>query len=71
VETYNGAGSITGTIDSSGSIQTFTDAYMIAMSGRGTMTTSTFIFYVISPSKYVRIDGGAGVSNATITVGEK
>ena len=76
VETYNGAGSVAGTIDSNPrtggySIQTYTDAYTIAMSGRGTMTTSTFIFYMISPSKFVRMDGGAGVSNATITVGEK
>jgi hypothetical protein len=76
VEMFNGAGSVTGTMDTSVSngpleIQTFTDAYTIAMSGRGTITTSTFIFYVISPSKFVRMDGGAGANNATITVGEK
>ena len=75
VETYNGAGGVTGTIDSSVNgalgIQTFTEAVTIALSGRGTMTTSAFIFYLISPSKFVRMDGGAGVSNATITVGEK
>jgi hypothetical protein len=76
VEAYNGAGSVTETIDTSAStgplgIQTFTDTYTLAMSGRGTMTTSTFVFYLISPSKFVRMDGGVGVSNATITVGEK
>ena len=76
VETYNGAGSVTATMDSKlfnglVAIQTSTDTVTIAASGRGTMTTSTFIFYVISPSKFVRMDGGAGVSNATITVGEK
>jgi hypothetical protein len=78
VETYDGAGSAAGTIDSMTSnaglalgIQTYTEAYTIAMSGRGTMTTSAFIFYMISPSKFVRMDGGVGVSNATITVGEK
>jgi hypothetical protein len=75
VETYNGAGSVTGTIDSSVNgalgIQTFTEAVTIALSGRGAMTTSTFIFYLISPSKFVRMDGGAGVTNAKITVGEK
>ena len=76
VETYNGAGSVTGTIDSSITngvlgIQTYTGAVTIALRGRGTMTTSTFIFYVISPLKFVRMDGGAGVSSAMITVGEK
>lgn len=76
VETYNGAGSVTGTMDSKSftgllGIQTFTDTVTIAASGRGTTTTSNFIFYVISPSKFVRMDGGVGVSNATITVGEK
>jgi hypothetical protein len=64
VEAYNGAGSVTGTIDtivSNGPLgtQTFTDTYTIAMRGQGTMTTSTFIFYVISPSK-IRAHGWRG-----------
>jgi len=76
VEAYNGTGSVTGTIDSNPinppiSIQTFTDAYTIAASGRGTMTTSAAIFYLVSPSKFVLMDGGVGVTQSTITVGEK
>jgi hypothetical protein len=77
VATFNGAGSVTGTTDSNQSpgglslAQAFTDTYTIAASGRGSMTTSAAIFYLISPSKYLLLDGGVGVGDATITVGEK
>jgi len=76
VETFNGTGTVTGTKDSPSinsllAIQTFTDAYTIAMSGRGTMTASNFVFYVISPSKFVSMDGAASPSNPSFTVGEK
>jgi len=76
LETFNGAGSVTGTIDSKPSngpvlIQALTDGYAIASNGRGTMTTSNFIFYVISPTKFVRMDGVASAQNPSFTVGEK
>jgi large repetitive protein len=73
---FNGTGGVTGTTDvvSGGSLlpyQPFADTYAISVSGRGTMSTSAFIFYVISPSKFVLMDGGVGVTRSTITVGEK
>ena len=77
VETFNGAGGVSGTTDSNKSLgglflaQAFTDTYTFAASGRGTMTTSAFIFYVVSPSKYVLMDGTVGAVDATIEVGEK
>jgi hypothetical protein len=77
VAAFNGAGSVTGTTDSNKSpsglsyAQAFSDTYMIAASGRGTTTTSAFIFYVISLSKIVLLDGAVGVADTTITVGEK
>jgi hypothetical protein len=77
VATFNGTGSVTGTTDSNKAAgglflaQAFTGTYTIAVSGRGTMTTSGSIFYLISPSKFVIMDGGVGVTQSTITVGEK
>jgi hypothetical protein len=77
VETFNGAaGSVSGTADSNKAsvlflAQAFTDTYAIAASGRGAMTTSAFIFYVISPSKSVLMDSTVGAGDTTITVGEK
>jgi hypothetical protein len=76
VAKFNGAGSVTGTTDSNKTSglfpdQAFTDAYTITASGRGTMTSTTTIFYLISPSKVLLMDGAVGASNSAITVGEK
>ena len=76
VVTFNGAESVTGTSDSSktsglSADQALADTYTISSSGRGTTTTSGSIFYVISPSKIVFIDGVAGASNSSIIAGEK
>ncbi len=75
VASFNGAGSVTGTTDYNNSSlfpnQAFTDTYTISATGRGTMTTSGIIFYVISPSKYVLMSGTAGAAYSSITEGEK
>ena len=76
VATFNGTGSVTGTTDSNKASglfpnQAFTDTYSIAASGRGTMTTSGSIFYLISPSKIVLMNSTVGATDTTIAVGEK
>jgi hypothetical protein len=75
VASFNGAGSVTGTSDyNTGSLfpnQAFTDTYTISATGRGTMTTSGYIFYLISPSKYVLMAGTAGSAYSSITEGER
>jgi Putative Ig domain len=76
VATFNGTGSVTGTTDSNKASglfpdQAFTDTYTISANGRGTMTASSTILYLISPSKIVLMDGTVGASNSSITVGEK
>jgi hypothetical protein len=75
VESFDGAGSVTGTTDfNNGSLfpnQAFTDTYNISATGRGTLTSSGGIFYLISPSKYVLMDGTAGAAYNSITEGEK
>jgi hypothetical protein len=72
---FDGTGSVTGTFDfNEGSLfpnQVFTDTYTIAATGRGTLTASADIFYLISPSKYVLMNGTAGATNSSITEGEK
>jgi hypothetical protein len=75
VVTFDGASNVTGTTDSNSAAanllqaQTFTNAYAIANSGRGTIGNN--IFYLISPTKYLLIDAGVGVAQSTIAVGEK
>ena len=76
VATFNGTGSVTGTTDSNKASglfpdQAFTDTYSIAASGRGRMTTSGSIFYLISPSKIVLMNSTVGATDTTIAVGEK
>jgi hypothetical protein len=72
---FDGTGSVTGTFDfNEGSLfpnQAFTDTYNISATGRGTMTSSGGIFYLISPSKYVLMNGTAGAAYSSITEGEK
>ena len=74
--TFNGTGSVTGTTDSSMASglfpdQAFTDTYTIAANGRGKMTATSIIFYLISPSKMALMSGTTGASNSSILIGEK
>jgi Putative Ig domain len=75
VASFNGMGSVTGATDTnSGSLfpdQVFTDTYSISGTGRGTMASSGSIFYLISPSKYVLMNGTTGAAYSWITEGEK
>ncbi len=75
VATFDGAGSVTGTSDSSqpsavSPDNAFADTYSFAASGRGT-TAGGMIIYIISPSKAVLMDGKAGSTNSAIQVAEK
>jgi len=75
VLTFDGASNSTGTTDSNSAsagllqAQGSSAAYAIATSGRGTI--GNIIFYLISPTKYLLMDAGVGVAQATINVGEK
>jgi hypothetical protein len=75
VASFNGTRSVTGTTDiNSGTLfpnHIFTYSDIISATGRGTMTGSGKIFYLISPSKYLLMDGTAGAAYSWITESEK
>ncbi|HEV2699678.1 MAG TPA: hypothetical protein VGU90_16925 [Terriglobales bacterium] len=79
VVTADGSGGLLGTSDSvAGSDANFSGSYSVAGSGRTAMTIaplsgspSNWVFYLISPSKAVGIDIGAGTTNSAIRIIEK
>lgn len=77
--TADGAGNLLETTDSKGGSGTsFTGSYSVAPNGRATMTTdsgngspSSWVFYLVSPSKGVGIEVTPGATNSAIRIIEK
>jgi hypothetical protein len=75
--TMDGSGSLNGITDGRASGLSFTGSYSVAPNGRATSAisssagSSTWIFYLISPSKAVGIQVDAGGANAGVRIVEK